>query len=90
MKWSTDALWSVDARVVDGAVNGFGAFTRLYANWSGIVDGWVVDGAVNGVGSIIQSGSRAFRLIQTGVVQNYLLVMALGLFVFATIYLIVI
>jgi NADH-quinone oxidoreductase subunit L len=90
VKWSTDALWSVDAHVVDGAVNGFGAFTRLYANWSGIVDRWVVDGAVNGVGTVIQSGSRAFRLIQTGVVQNYLLVMALGLFVFATIYLIAI
>jgi len=49
-----------------------------------------VDGAVNGVGAIVQVGSRTFRLIQTGVVQNYLLVMALGLFVFATIYLILI
>ena len=89
VKWSTDALWRVDARVVDGVVNGFGAFTRLYANWSGIVDRWVVDGAVNGVGAIVQAGARTFRLVQTGVVQNYLLVMALGLFVFATIFLVV-
>ncbi|MEE8305566.1 MAG: NADH-quinone oxidoreductase subunit L, partial [Candidatus Tectomicrobia bacterium] len=86
--WSTDAFWTVDAIVVDGIVNGFGKFTRLYANWSGILDRLVVDGSVNGVANIVQSGSRAFRLIQTGVVQNYLLVMALGVFVFATIYII--
>jgi NADH-quinone oxidoreductase subunit L len=86
--WGMQALWTVDARVVDGVVNGFGAFTRLYANWSGILDRLVVDGSVNGVAVIVQSGARAFRLMQTGIVQNYLLVMALGVFVFATIYLI--
>jgi len=86
--WGMQALWTVDARIVDGVVNGSAAFTRLYANWSGIVDRLVVDGSVNGVAVIVQSGARAFRLLQTGVVQNYLLVMALGVFVFATIYLI--
>jgi NADH-quinone oxidoreductase subunit L len=48
----------------------------------------VVDGSVNGVAVIVQSGARVFRLVQTGMVQNYLLVMALGVFVFATVYLI--
>jgi NADH-quinone oxidoreductase subunit L len=86
--WCTRAFWKVDTVVVDGIVNGFGAFTRLYAKWSGIVDRRVVDGSVNGVAVIVQSGSRALRLIQTGLVQNYLLVMALGIFVFATIYVI--
>jgi NADH-quinone oxidoreductase subunit L len=86
--WGTTALWTVDARVVDGIVNGAGAFTRLYANWSGILDRFVVDGSVNGVALLVQSGARALRLVQTGVVQNYLLVMALGVFVFATVYLI--
>ena len=86
--WATDALWTVDARVVDGIVNGCSTLTRLYANWSGILDRLVVDGSVNGVALIVQSGARAFRLLQTGIVQNYLLVMALGVFVFATIYLI--
>jgi NADH-quinone oxidoreductase subunit L len=86
--WGTNALWTVDARVVDGIVNGCGAFTRLYANWSGILDRLVVDGSVNGVALLVQSGARAFRLLQTGIVQNYLLVMALGVFVFATVYLI--
>jgi NADH-quinone oxidoreductase subunit L len=85
--WGMNAFWAVDARVVDGIVNGSAAFTRLYANWSGIVDRLVVDGSVNGVAVLVQSGARAFRLFQTGIVQNYLLVIALGVFVFATIYL---
>ena len=86
--WSTDAFWTVDAVVVDGIVNGVGKFTRLYANWSGILDRRVVDGSVNGIAVIVQSGSKALRLLQTGIVQNYLLMMALGIFVFATIYVI--
>ncbi|MCZ6875591.1 MAG: NADH-quinone oxidoreductase subunit L [bacterium] len=86
--WSTDAFWTVDAVVVDGIVNGVGKFTRLYANWSGILDRRVVDGSVNGLAVIVQSGSKALRLLQTGIVQNYLLVMALGIFVFVTIYVI--
>jgi NADH-quinone oxidoreductase subunit L len=48
----------------------------------------VVDGSINGVAVLVQSGARAFRLLQTGVVQNYLLIMAVGVFVFATLYLI--
>ena len=85
--WIMNAFWSFDARFVDGIVNGFGSFTRLYANWSGILDRFVVDGAVNGVSTLTQGGSRAFRLMQTGLVQNYLLIMALGVFVLGTVYL---
>jgi NADH-quinone oxidoreductase subunit L len=86
--WATTAFWTVDERVVDGVVNASATFTRLYANWSGLLDRWVVDGSVNGVAVLVQSGARLFRLAQTGIVQNYLLVMALGVFVFATLYLI--
>jgi NADH-quinone oxidoreductase subunit L len=86
--WGMNALWTVDARVVDGVVNACAMFTRLYANWSGLVDRLVVDGSVNGVAVLVQGGARAFRLLQTGIVQNYLLVMAVGVFVLATVYLI--
>jgi NADH-quinone oxidoreductase subunit L len=86
--WSTNAFWTVDERVVDGVVNACATFTRLYSNWSGFLDRLVVDGSVNGVAVLVQSGARAFRLMQTGLVQNYLLVMAVGVFVFATLYLI--
>jgi NADH-quinone oxidoreductase subunit L len=86
--WLMDKLWGFDGAIVDGLVNGVGKFTRLYANWSGLVDRFVVDGSVNGVGVLVRGGSQMFRLVQTGIVQNYLLVMALGVFVFTTIYLI--
>jgi len=86
--WATTAFWTVDERIVDGVVNATATFTRLYANWSGLFDRWVVDGSVNGVAVLVQSGARLFRLAQTGIVQNYLLVMTLGVFVFATLYLI--
>jgi len=86
--WATTAFWTVDERVVDGLVNACATFTRLYSNWSGILDRLVVDGSVNGVAVLVQSGARLFRLAQTGLVQNYLLVMTLGVFVFATLYLI--
>ena len=86
--WAMNAFWTVDERIVDGVVNASATFTRLYSDWSGILDLGLVDGAVNGVAVIVQSGARAFRLVQTGIVQNYLLVMALGVFIFATLYLI--
>ena len=86
--WLMDKLWGFDSVIVDGIVNGVGKFTRLYSNWSGLVDRFVVDGSVNGVGVLVRGGSQMFRLVQTGIVQNYLLVMALGVFVFTTIYLI--
>ena len=85
--WSMNAFWSFDGTIVDGMVNGCGKFTRLYSNWSGLLDRRVVDGSVNGVAALVRGGSQVFRLVQTGLVQNYLLVMALGVFVLATVYL---
>jgi NADH-quinone oxidoreductase subunit L len=86
--WAMNAFWIFDGTIVDGIVNGFGKFTRLYSNWSGWVDRRYVDGSVNGAAELVRGSSQAFRLLQTGVVQNYLLVMALGIFVFVAIFLI--
>jgi hypothetical protein len=35
---------------------------------------------------VIQGGSQAFKRIQTGVIQNYLLAMAMGIFVIVSLY----
>jgi len=86
--WAMNALWTVDGTVVDGVVNGFGKFTRLYSNWSGWVDRRYGDGSVDGAANLVRGGSQVFRLLQTGVVQNYLLVMAFGVFIFVAIFLI--
>jgi NADH-quinone oxidoreductase subunit L len=81
-------LWTFDRRVVDGAVNGSGWLTRLSAWASHMVDKHVVDGLVNLVGWTAGQGSFFVRRLQTGLVQNYALLMVFGVFAFLTLYLI--
>jgi NADH-quinone oxidoreductase subunit L len=80
-------LWTFDRRVVDGAVNGSGWLTQLSAWVSHMIDKYVVDGLVNLVGWSAGEGSYGLRRIQTGLVQNYALLMVLGVFAFLTVYL---
>ncbi len=82
-------LWTVDRQVVDGAVNGTGWVT-LFSSWvSGLSDKHVVDGAVNAVGWTAEESSYWFRRLQTGLVQNYALLMLFGVAAFVGLYLIV-
>jgi NADH-quinone oxidoreductase subunit L len=80
-------LWAVDRGVVDGAVNGTSRLTIIGAWFSGLTDKTVVDGLVNLVGWIVQESSLAFRRVQTGLVQNYAMLMLLGIFAFVSVYL---
>ena len=75
-------LWKFDAAVVDGAVNGSAWTTVEGALGSGWWDRWIVDGIVKFIGGFIRTMSWPLRLIQTGYVQNYALVMILGLLIF--------
>ena len=75
-----DALWKVDASIVDGGVNGAGWLTRFWATVTGWWDKWVIDLAVNATGFITKAGSYLLRTIQTGFWQNYALMFAAGLF----------
>ena len=75
-------LWKFDAKVVDGLVNGSAGGTVLSALGSGWWDRWIVDGLVRFVGGFIKTLSWPVRLIQTGYVQNYALVMIVGVLVF--------
>ena len=52
--------------------------------WHGF-DEYVIDGAVHGVAWLWQHAGGAARPLQTGKVQNYLLVMFIGLFVIVTV-----
>jgi NADH-quinone oxidoreductase subunit L len=82
-------LWSVDRNVVDGVVNGSSKLTLVSSWFSGLTDRTVVDGAVNLVGWTMQESSYWFRRLQTGLVQNYALLMLFGVFAFVSIYLFV-
>ena len=81
------ALWSFDARVVDGAVNGSSLVTVVTSRFSGFFDLRTVDGAVNGAASFVRFFSQVFKYVQSGMVQNYLFVMLLGVFVMLSAYL---
>jgi NADH-quinone oxidoreductase subunit L len=80
-------LWTFDRTVVDGAVNGSGWITIVSAWFSGLTDRTVVDGLVNLVGRTCEEGSFWFRKLQTGLVQNYALLMVFGVFAFVSVYL---
>ena len=82
-------LWTFDRNVVDGGVNGTGWVTLFSAWVSGLADRRVVDGAVNAVGWSAEESSYWFRRLQTGLVQNYALLMVLGVAAFLGLYLIV-
>jgi NADH-quinone oxidoreductase subunit L len=84
-----NGLWAVDRNVVDGAVNGSSWITVIAAWFSGLTDRAVVDGLVNLVARIVQESSLAWRRIQTGLVQNYALLMLFGIFAFVSVYLFV-
>ena len=84
---SARGLWRVDAVVVDGFVNAWGWLTQIAAWFSHMFDKYIVDGVVNLLGWSAGEGSYAFRRIQTGLVQNYALMMLAGVFVLLTVYL---
>jgi NADH-quinone oxidoreductase subunit L len=51
----------------------------LLAQFLVFFDKNVIDGIVNGVGSLVQYGSRQLRLLQSGLVGGYVLLMVLGI-----------
>ena len=77
-------LWTFDRAVIDGAVDGSGWLTRIAAWCSHMIDKYIVDGLVNLVGWVASEGSLMLRRLQTGLVQNYALMMLAGVFVFLT------
>ena len=82
-------LWAVDRHVVDGAVNGSASLTMISSWLSSLTDRSLVDGLVNLVGWVVQELSYWFRRLQTGLVQNYAVLMLLGVFVLVSVYLFV-
>ena len=72
-------LNTFDAEVVDGIVNGAAKSTLVTADMSNLADASLVDGAVNAVWKVLASLSTAFRQLQTGVLQNYALMMLVGI-----------
>jgi len=81
--------WRFDRTVIDGLVDGSAWATRLSSWLSGFLDTHLVDGAVNATGATFREASHGLRRLQTGLVQNYALLMMIGVFVLISLYLIV-
>ncbi len=82
-------LWRIDTGLVDGLVNGSGKLTLITAWFSGLTDRTVVDRLVNLTGTVINEAGLTVRRLQSGLVQNYALLMLFGVFAFVTLYLFV-
>jgi NADH:ubiquinone oxidoreductase subunit 5 (subunit L)/multisubunit Na+/H+ antiporter MnhA subunit len=86
---AANVSWRIDRMVIDGLVNASGWFTRLMAWVSGLVDTHGVDGMVNATGNTLWEASFGYRRLQTGLIQNYALVIVCGVAVLVSLYLFV-
>jgi NADH-quinone oxidoreductase subunit L len=69
-KWYVDELYE---KIIVKPLNKLGAF------FNSIFENTVVDGIVNGVGKVVNYGSRQLRLLQSGQVGNYVLLMVVSI-----------
>jgi len=75
------AVSAFDKRFVDGLVNGAGNLTVGLSRFEGFFDKFAVDGLVTLVGRVVYVIGDKGRLIQTGRLRTYLLVLAVGVVV---------
>mgnify|MGYP002336091890 CR=1 FL=1 len=69
-KWYVDELYE---KIIVQPLNKLGAF------FNSIFEKLVIDGIVNGVGKMVNYGSRQLRLLQSGQVGSYILLMVLSM-----------
>jgi NADH-quinone oxidoreductase subunit L len=76
----------VDVHIVDGLVNGTRNATLGLSYISNVHDRFVVDGLVNLTGAVTTWFHRLFSRVQTGMIQTYLSIMLLGVFILIAYY----
>jgi NADH-quinone oxidoreductase subunit L len=81
------ALGRFDSSVIDGGVNGTAWMTRFGSTLSIWWDTWIVDGAVRASAFGVKITSYPVRLLQTGLVQGYALMIVVGVLIFLSYYL---
>ena len=75
-RWISESLDLNGLFRVNDAGSKLGVYVSGAGNW---VDVHIVDGVANGFSSVGQALSRAFRRVQTGIVEQYAQVFALGI-----------
>jgi len=69
-KWYVDELYD---KVIVNPLNKFGGFLKT------VIDKSLIDGLVNGAGRLVNYSSRQLRLLQSGQVGNYVLLMVVSM-----------
>jgi NADH-quinone oxidoreductase subunit L len=76
-------LGAFDVGVINGVgVNGVGWLTRFASSFEMVWDKWVIDGLVNLAARIVWILSYPVRMIQSGRVSNYALLIVVGVLIF--------
>ena len=76
-----------DTYVIDGIVNAAGKVTLVFSRASRWIDVNIVDGIVNAVGWVTGKTGGILRFLQTGQIQNYLMLVLIGVVLMAVLYL---
>ena len=75
-------LFGFDETVVDGGVNGTARVTMFLSDVKQWIDTYIVDGTVNFMGTAVYFLNSITKRVQTGFVQNYLLIVFFVLIAF--------
>jgi NADH-quinone oxidoreductase subunit L len=81
--WFARLCAAFDKAIVDGLVNFVGWLGRVIGVISAWIDHTIVDGVVNAIGIFTDMVGDGLKLLQTGRVQNYLLIAVAGVAIFA-------
>ncbi len=68
-------------------VNLVGKLTERWSWVSGLFDVYVLDGIVNGVGRVASAAGEELRYIQTGRVQNYMIIVVISVLLLVGVFL---
>ena len=77
----TKFAFSFDRYLIDGAVNLTGTSCVAVSRVKGWVDKYIVDGLVNLIALVVGALGEVFRRLQTGLIQNYILLIFTGVVV---------
>jgi len=83
----TQLAFTFDRWIIDGIVNAVGWLTMQLSAMQGWVDKWIVDGLVNLFGIGAKAGGRVLRYVQTGVSQQYALILVISILLLGGLYL---
>ncbi|MFY9268475.1 MAG: Na(+)/H(+) antiporter subunit D [Candidatus Manganitrophaceae bacterium] len=78
-----------DVGVIDGAVNGIGRGVFGGSWYSNLFENYIVYGFINIIGYASHIAARIFRRLQTGSVHHYAMILIVGIFILANLYLLI-